>query len=212
MNSRIAIQILSYNKPHYLKQTLTSLVSKMGKDDKLCVVEQSDKDTLQQECIDICKSFANIQVIPLFKNFGQRGATNILYETKFFNDAKYVMLSDHDNIFHEDLTVYCNKLDDDPTVWWATGYHSPEHDVERKKGYWLYKSSARAGHLVMRKTDFLSIMPADTKAGEASWFAGLDWWISHWSPNSPGHKRSEIIACLPGGVEHIGRESTWQGL
>lgn len=209
--SRIGIQVLSYNKPNYLEQTLTSLISKMDDDDILCVVEQSDEPGKQDECIEICKKFPNIRVLPLFKNFGQRGATNILYETGFWKDCEYVMLSDHDNLFHDSFGTYCNILSQNRDYWIATGYHSPEHDVENKFGQWILKSTCRAGHIVMRKSDFYSLMPSDLKAGSASWFAGLDWWCTHWAPSSPGHKRQQFVACLPGGVEHIGRESTWQG-
>lgn len=63
----------------------------------------------------------------------------------------------------------------------------------------------------MRKEDFYSVMPIDLNAGSCAWYAGLDWSLSHWHPSSPGHKRSSFIACYPGGVEHIGRDSTWQG-
>lgn len=209
--SRYGIQILSYNKPHYLKLTLESLVPKLSSDDKLCIIEQSDKDNFQNECIEICKSFPNVKVIPSFKNLGQRGATNLLYSTKFWDDCQFVMLSDHDNIFHSDLSVYCDFLKMYPNIWVASGYDSPEHDAENKSGDWVIKSSCRAGHMVFRKDDFYKLMPADEKAGSASWYAGLDWWLTHWSPASPGLKRPEIVGCYSGGVEHIGRESTWQG-
>ena len=209
--SRIGIQILSYNKPHYLKLTLETLISRMSSNDKLCVIEQSDKDNFQEECINICKQFPNIRVIPSFKNLGQRGATNLLYNTRFWDDCDFVMLSDHDNVFHDDLTIYCDILNENSDIWVASGYASPEHDTENKSGKILFKSSCRAGHMVFRKDDFYKLMPADEKAGSASWYAGLDWWCSHWSPASPGYKRTQFVGCYPGGVEHIGRESTWQG-
>ena len=209
--SRYGIQILSYNKPHYLKLTLESLVPKLTSNDKLCVIEQSDKENFQNECIEICKSFPNIKVIPSFKNLGQRGATNLLYQTRFWDDCEFVMLSDHDNVFHSDLSVYGDYLKTNPNIWVVTGYNSPEHDTENKDGDWVIKSSCRAGHMVFRKEDFYKLMPADEKAGSASWYAGLDWWLTHWCPASPGLKRPEIVACYSGGVEHIGRESTWQG-
>ena len=211
MGKRIGIQILSYNRPDYLRKTIESLLEMMSDDDKIAVVEQSDQEGMQEKCIAVCQEYPNIHVMPLFKNFGQRGATNLLYESGFWKDCNYVMLTDQDNLFHFPLDIYCKKLDEDPKIWVASGYHSPEHDIEEKHGEWVTKSSARAGHMVLRKTDFDTIMPSDPKAGEAAWFAGLDWWITHWAPNAPGHKRPGIIACYPGGAEHIGRDSTWQG-
>lgn len=63
----------------------------------------------------------------------------------------------------------------------------------------------------MRHDDFFSLIPIDEKFGDCAWFAGLDWSLTHWSKGTPGYTRNEFIACLPGGVEHIGRESCWQG-
>lgn len=216
MTYRIGIQLISFNKPKYLKQTLDSLMIVMGKHDKLCVLEQSDSK-FKEECLNICKEYSDIHVIDIPENRGQRGATNVVYESSFFDDCDYVMITDHDNHFHEPLTTYCEKLDSDNSVWVATGYNSPEHDFERKDGEWLRKSSARAGHMVLRQKDFLKLCPIDEKFGTSepdygcAWFCGLDWWITHWCSQAPGHKRPEIIASYPGGVEHIGRESTWQG-
>jgi FkbM family methyltransferase len=213
MKYRIAIQILSFNKPIYLKQTLDSLYSKISKDDKICILEQTEDSNLKQECLNICKLYPNIHIISLDKNLGQRGATNAVYNSGFFNDSKYIMLCDHDNIYHVDLTVYCDILDKYPDVWVSSGYGSPEHDIENKIDDIIFKSSARAGHMVLRSPDFLSMMPCDLEAGKnlnCAYFCGLDWWITHWSSKSPGHKRSQIIGCYYSGVEHIGRESTWQ--
>jgi hypothetical protein len=214
MQYRIGIQIISFKKPKYLKQTLDSLYSVISENDKVCVLEQTEDDDLKQECIDICKSYPNIYIIPMSKNLGQRGATNVVYESGFFNDTKYIMLSDHDNLFHEKLDVYCDILDKYPNVWISTGLNSPEHDIENKIDNIVFKSSARAGHMVLRTPDFLSLCPFDLNTGKdlnCSWFCGLDWSISHWGKTSPGYHRTQFIACYSGGVEHIGRESTWQG-
>lgn len=209
---RIGIQILSFNRPKYLEQTLNSLMEVIDPEkDKIAIIEQSDDNDNQDTCIKICQKFNNIQVYPIFKNFGQRGATNYLYSTGFWNDCDYVMLSDHDNLFHANLTEYINLLEQDKDIWIATGYHSPEHDVENKKDNILYKSTCRAGHVVMRSSDFLTLMPLDETAGTASWYAGLDWSLTHWSKGTPGFERQQFIACLLDGVEHIGVDSCWQG-
>lgn len=214
MIHRIGIQILSFNKPKYLKQTLDSLITKIGTTDKILVFEQSTDEKLKSECIDICKTYSDLHLIISKENLGQRGATNKVIESGFYNDCQYVMVSDHDNLFHEKLDIYVDKLNESPNIWITTGYNSPEHDIEQKDGHWLLKSTARAGHMVLRQPDFMSMTPIDEQAGlnnGCSWFCGLDWWLSHWSPNSPGLKRPEIIAAYPGGVEHIGRDSSWQG-
>lgn len=213
--TRIAIQVLSYNRPEYLKQTLESLYSQMGAKDKVCVLEQSNKREAKNACIEICNQFENIDLLSLPKNMGQRGGTNMVFHSGFFNDSDYIMLTDHDNLFHEPLAVYCDKLATDKTIWVATGYSSPEHDIERKDWDWLIKSTARAGHMVFRAKDFMPMMPIDVNynAGtDCVWFAGLDWYLTWWHQTTPGFKRhKEFIACYPNGVEHIGRDSAWQG-
>ena len=217
MQHRIGIQILSFGKPEYLKKTLDSIYEHKSDNDKVCVVEQTEDEDLKNKCLDICKPFKSIHIINLKKNLGQRGATNIVYESGFFNDTKYIMISDHDNIFHDKLEIYCNILDKYQDCWVSTGYNSPEHDIENKIDNLLLKSTARAGHMVLRTEDFLKLCPMDLEFGvtkpnyNCAWFCGLDWHITHWSPVSPGYKRSEFIYCYSGGVEHIGRESTWQG-
>lgn len=214
MGYRIGIQILSYNKPKYLVQVLESLMQTKSDTDKIMVFEQSDDPKIREEGLNICRKFDDVQCIVSTENLGQRGATNKVIQSGFFDDCGYVMLSDHDNIFHEKLDIYIDKLDQSPEIWISTGYNSPEHDIEDKDGQWVLKTTARAGHMTLRQTDFMSMTPIDEKAGldnGCAWFCGLDWWLSHWSPQAPGLRRSKIIAAFPGGVEHAGRESTWQG-
>lgn len=171
---RCGIQILSFNRPEYLKTTLESLYKVIDiHQDIVCVIEQSDDLNLRNQCIDICKTFSNLHVFPLFKNFGQRGATNLLFSNQFWDDCQYVMLSDHDNLFHAPIDTYISILDSYSDIWISTGYNSPEHDIERKRDDLILKSTCRAGHIVMRKSDFYDLMPSDEKAGQSSWFCGL---------------------------------------
>lgn len=121
MIHRIGIQILSFNKPKYLKQTLDSLITKIGTTDKILVFEQSTDEKLKSECIDICKTYSDLHLIISKENLGQRGATNKVIESGFYNDCQYVMLSDHDNLFHEKLDIYVDKLNDSPNIWITTG-------------------------------------------------------------------------------------------
>ena len=214
--SRIAIQVLSFNRPEYLEQTLDSLKKVISQDDKLCVLEQSDDLEAKKKCVDICKKHKDIKLIESLENLGQRGATNAVYNSGFFNDSQFVMISDHDNIFHEPLDVYCEKLNNDASIFIATGYSVFDHDIERKDWSWLIKSTGRAGHMVMRSKDFLTLMPIDlnyTAGVSCGWYCGLDWWLTHWGTYlHPGiRQEKEFIACYPGGVEHIGKSSTWQG-
>lgn len=121
MHYRFGIQIISYNRPKYLNQTLNSLMNVIDKDqDKIAVIEQSDYEN-QLKCIEICQQFDNISVYPLFTNLGQRGATNYLAVSGFFNNCEYIMLSDHDNIFHDNIGVYSDYLKNNSDIWITSG-------------------------------------------------------------------------------------------
>lgn len=175
MSYRYGIQILSYNRPSYLKQTLESL-TKYLKNDKIIVIEQSDNPELKEEAINLIKNnFSNIRILQPFKNLGQRGATNLTYSMNFWDDCDYVFLSDHDNIFHEDIEIYANLLKSNGNIFIASGLNTPEHDIENKlNDNWLLKSTARAGHMVLRKDQFYNLCPINEKAGSSSWFCGLN--------------------------------------
>ena len=121
MQYRFGIQIISYNRPQYLKQTLESLMTVIDKSqDKIAVIEQSDSNN-QIKCIEICQQFENISVYPIFTNLGQRGATNFLASSGFWNDCDYIMLSDHDNIFHDSVSVYSDYLKNNSDIWITSG-------------------------------------------------------------------------------------------
>ena len=65
MHYRIAIQVLSFHRPKYLRRTLESLYERKGPRDKVLVVEQSAPSGAQKECLEICRRFSALQVKPL---------------------------------------------------------------------------------------------------------------------------------------------------
>lgn len=228
----IGIQILSYNRPEHVFKTVDSLIERNKEDVgwryEVTVLEQSDQEGMQEQIkigfvSDKYRSCGMpFRLVTSSQNLGQRGGTNFLYMNNAFEKCDFWMNTDHDNIFHEPLSIYCDILNKYPDCYIATGYHSPEHDTKRIIvddifGTILIKSTARFGHHVMRVGDIRKMLPADEKCscGGAAWFCGMDWWISHWSPVAPGRtERNNIgfVYCVPGGVEHIGIDkSTWLG-
>ena len=159
--TRVAIQLLSYNKPYYLKRTLDSLMEVIEPNDKICVLEQSDKSDLKEQAIEVCKEYDNITIISIDENLGQRGGTNKIWESGFFDNCQYIMFSDHDNEYHEPLSILCDKLDEEDNVTIATFYNSPEHDITHKDGNWLYRQTARAGNMMLRRDELFKMLPID---------------------------------------------------
>lgn len=231
----IGIQILSYNKHDLLVKTVDSLIDRAHEDlsyrYEINILEQSDNIEEKKKILKIFLSEdskyrrcgVTLKLWNSPKNLGQRGGSNFLYKNGCWDGVDFIMFTDHDNIFHEPLSVYVEIINKYQDCYVATGYHSPEHDVKRIViddflGTIMVKSTARFGHHFMRKEDvFENVLPMDESCscGGASWYCGADWWVSHWSPNAPGRtERNDIgfIFCLPGAVEHIGVDrSTWLG-
>jgi hypothetical protein len=130
----------------------------------------------------------------------------------------FIQFTDQDNQFVEPLKTYCEILNENKDMSFATGYMSKEHAEsgwrQTKHGRLCEKRAIRAGHMVMRASDLKKLLPIhlDSQFGEsynASWNAGLDWEITHWNKSAPGRFTSGSIAlCLPGGVLHKGTDST----
>ena len=63
----------------------------------------------------------------------------------------------------------------------STFYNSPEHDIIKKDGSWIYRNTARAGNMMLTKEHMFEMLPIDenlysetkTDKDYCAWFAGL---------------------------------------
>jgi glycosyltransferase involved in cell wall biosynthesis len=219
--NKIITLITSFNRPEYLKRTLETLVDIREEtiSNDIYLVENSDQAN-KATALDIISAIENMDILLYDSetNLGQRGSLLQMLEDINLDDYEYIQFTDQDNIFHEKLSTYCEILGKHKGIWFVTGYMSKEHQelgwISTKWGNLCEKRSLRAGHMFMRIKDLKKLLPIrlDSQYGQphnSSWHAGLDWELSYWNKNAPGRMTDKnFVLCLPGGVEHVGIEST----
>lgn len=219
--TKVITLLTSFNRPKYLKDTLETL--KEIKEDlvsnDIYLVENSNFE-LKKQVLESIRNIndLNICLYDSETNLGQRGSLLQMLEDINLDEYEYIQFTDQDNLFHEKLSTYCEILEQHKDAWFATGYMSKEHQelgwINTKWGNLCEKRSLRAGHMFMRVKDFKKLLPIrlDGQYGQShnsSWHAGLDWELSYWNKNAPGRITDKnFVLCLPGGVEHVGIDST----
>ncbi len=218
---KIITLLTSYNRPEYLRETLESLIG-LGKSNTInhiYIVENSNPEKKKETHEVINQFMSDIHKIHDSKfNLGQRGALLQMLEDIDIDDYDFIQFTDQDNIFHEPLNTYCEILNEYKEIWFVTGYMSKEHtEIGWRISSWgnlCEKRTLRAGHMFMRVKDLKSLFPIRldgqyNKPHNSSWHAGLDWELSYWNSKSPGKTvDNNFVLCLPGGVEHVGIDST----
>lgn len=218
---KVITLLTSYNRPHHIGNIINSMKSIRTDivENTTYIIDNSDTD-LKNDCVETIKS----NIDDTFKlyvsdfNLGQRGALLHLLDSINIDEYDYIQFTDQDNIFNEPISLYCELLDENPDMFFVTGYMSKEHTEmgwrQTKFGYMCEKRSLRAGHMVMRINDLKSLFPLhlDSQYNQphnSSWNAGLDWELSWWNPKSPGRNTEKnFVLCVPGGVLHKGFDST----
>ena len=218
---RVITLLTSFNRPHHIKNVIESIknIREDSVENTTYIVENSNTE-LKNECIETIKNNVDGSFVVYVSEFnmGQRGALLQLLEDINIDDYDYIQFTDQDNIFNEPISTYCEILDENPDIFFATGYMSKEHNElgwrTTRFGNLCEKRSLRAGHMVMRTRDLKSLFPIhlDAHYGQSynsSWNAGLDWELSWWNPKSPGKTTNgNFVLCVPGGVLHKGVDST----
>lgn len=218
---KIITLLTSFNRPEYIVDTITSLkkIKDNNTENTIYLVENSSQEN-KTEIFEKIKGIidSNFIVYDSEFNLGQRGALLQMLDDIDIDDYDYIQFTDQDNIFNEPLITFCEILEENPDIFFVTGYMSKEHKElgwrKSRFGYLCEKRSLRAGHMFMRVSDLKSLFPIhlDSQYGlshNSSWNAGLDWELSWWNKKSPG-KLSEknFVLCVPNAVIHIGMNST----
>lgn len=214
--------LTSYERPNHITNVIESL--KQIREDNIIndvyIIENSESDK-KNEILELIKSKIddgfNLYVSEF--NMGQRGALLQVLDMVNIDDYDFVQFSDQDNIFKEPLSTYCDILLENQDIVFTTGYMSKEHSElgwrKTRFGNLCEKRSLRAGHMFMRVSDLKKLFPIhlDAHYGQpynSSWYAGLDWELTYWNPNSVGKNSTHnFVLCVPGGVLHVGYDSTF---
>jgi glycosyltransferase involved in cell wall biosynthesis len=219
---KIVTLLTSYKRPHHIKNIINSLkeVREDGYINDVYIVDNTN-DESKDEVTKVINENIDDKFILYSSSFnlGQRGALLQMLDDINIDDYDFIQFTDQDNLLLEPLSTYCNILNENPDIFFASGYMSKEHGElgwrSTRFGNLCEKRSLRAGHMFMRVSDLKSLLPIhlDGQYGQShnsSWYAGLDWEVSYWNPKSPGrHTNESFVLCVPGGVLHKGVDSTF---
>jgi glycosyltransferase involved in cell wall biosynthesis len=218
---RVLTLVTSYNRPHHISNLIDSLKNNKEKGyiNDIYIVENSDTN-VKEEAVRVIKEKMD-DTMKLYVsefNMGQRGSLLQLFEEYNLDDYDYIQFTDQDNLLLEPLSTYCDILNENPDIYFATGYMSKEHAElgwrKSRFGNLCEKRALRAGHMVLRVSDLKSMLPIhlDAHYGQhyaSAWYAGLDWELVYWSHKSLGNRTDgNFVLCVPGGVIHKGVDST----
>jgi glycosyltransferase involved in cell wall biosynthesis len=219
---KIITLLTSYKRPHHIKNIINSLkdIRENGYTNDVYIVDNTNDDS-KKEVIKVIKENIDDKFTLYSSSFnlGQRGALLQMLDDINIDDYDFIQFTDQDNLLLEPLSTYCNILNENPDIFFASGYMSKEHGElgwrSTRFGNLCEKRSLRAGHMFMRVSDLKSLLPIhlDGQYGQShnsSWYAGLDWEVSYWNPKSPGRSTNgNFVLCVPGGVLHKGVDSTF---
>ncbi|QWD76423.1 glycosyltransferase family 2 protein [Polynucleobacter sp. MWH-UH24A] len=101
--TELCIFILTYNRPHYLKECLESIEAQSYNDFKVIVLDNAS----QFNCKQIINKFTNLNIsyIRHSKNIGSTG--NFMYAWSMNIDTPYTMIFHDDDIMHPELLKIC---------------------------------------------------------------------------------------------------------
>ena len=219
---KIITLLTSYKRPHHIKNIINCLkdIRENGYTNDIYIVDNTNDDS-KEEVTKVINENIDDKFTLYSSNFnlGQRGALLQMLDDVNIDDYDFIQFTDQDNLLLEPLSTYCNILNENQDIFFATGYMSKEHGElgwrNTRFGNLCEKRSLRAGHMFMRINDLKSLLPIhlDSQYGQphnSSWYAGLDWEVSYWNPKSPGKTTNEnFVLCVPGGVLHKGIDSTF---
>jgi hypothetical protein len=219
---KIITLLTSYKRPHHIKNIINCLkdIRENGYTNDIYIVDNTNDDSKEEVTKVINENIDDkFTLYSSSFNLGQRGALLQMLDDINIDDYDFIQFTDQDNLLLEPLSTYCNILNENQDIFFATGYMSKEHGEldwrDTRFGNLCEKRSLRAGHMFMRVSDLKSLFPIhlDSQYGQphnSSWYAGLDWEVSYWNPKSPGKTTNEnFVLCVPGGVLHKGVDSTF---
>jgi beta-1,4-mannosyl-glycoprotein beta-1,4-N-acetylglucosaminyltransferase len=219
---KIITLLTSYKRPHHIKNIINSLkdIRENGYTNDVYIVDNTNDNSKEEVTKVINENIDDkFTLYSSSFNLGQRGALLQMLDDINIDDYDFIQFTDQDNLLLEPLSTYCNILNENQDIFFATGYMSKEHSElgwrNTRFGNLCEKRSLRAGHMFMRVSDLKSLLPIhlDSQYGQphnSSWYAGLDWEVSYWNPKSPGRMSNKnFTLCVPGGVLHKGVDSTF---
>lgn len=208
MKSLLAV-VISWNRPHFLRETLDSLFRQSNPADASILVVDNCSEAETVAVIEQETRLTNYRL--LNQNRGINGALEAILTEDVLDHHEFLLVSDADMRYQRPLQLAIDLLASESTVGAVSYQHSPEHPVagELVSGgrTWLTKWSERGCALFLRIADYRRLRPLPVEN-----FKDFDWWVVRDAPQSLQH-RNLPLAVLPGGARHLGwrtGDSTWQ--
>ncbi|WP_020469326.1 glycosyltransferase family protein [Zavarzinella formosa] len=192
----LTVIVVSWKRPHLLKDTLASIKSRLeGLSHKIVVADNESSEETRKIIQE-----AGVECWPLAVNAGINWPVQHLLGPML--DSEFVCVSDHDIFYGRPFADYIAFLRANPDVSFAKGLDSPEHDSFGEREFrgenWLLKRTERGGGLIMRSETLKKAFPLPDHP------INFDWHMC---------ATNGVFAVLPGTVAHTGwRESTREGM
>ncbi len=201
--------VISWNRPAFLRQTLSSLFAHLPSSAASVLVVDNGSGP---ETLDLIQGEPRLSGYRLLgHNRGLNWALEAVLTDEALAAYDYLLISDADMRYQQSLRRAVDLLETEPTIGAVSYQHSPEHPVvgahSAVSATWLLKSSERGCALVFRTADYRCFRPLPVDR-----IKDFDWWVVRDAPKSL-QRRGLPIAVLPGGAWHLGwraGDSTWQ--
>jgi glycosyltransferase involved in cell wall biosynthesis len=207
--NRLLIIVISWNRPDFLRQTLSSLFAQSESELHDVVVVDNGSDIATTEILRSEMRLHGTRLLPV--NRGLNVAVKTALEEWLTPEHRWVLVSDADMEYRRPIRRAAEFLDHWPEIGAVSLQHSPEHKVHAELEWggcsWPLKWSERGCALLLRSETLLELCPLPVEN-----LKDFDWWVCRDAPHSL-QSRGMPIAVAVGGARHLGwraGDSTWQ--
>lgn len=204
----LGIYVISWNRSHFLTQTIVSLKERLAEDDITADIHIIDNGS-DDETVAAIHEIDGVEKVFFDENKNICGGYQDGVPEDVDKRYKYILTSDHDFLYLEPLSTYIRMLEENPLCWMAKGHNSTagRHGVVESVTFhdreWFVKKTCSGGTAVMRIEDWQKLRPL--QCGQ-----NYDWHIIKAMGRTD---KAFSIYVLPGTALHIGwrkGDSTWQ--
>jgi len=202
----LGIYVISWDRPHFLAQTVESLKARIAEDTITADIHIIDNGS-NAETVGVINSLEGVEKILFDTNRNIGGGYQDAIPDNVDELYKYILTTDHDFMYLEPLSTYIRMLEENPLCFLAKGHNSTAHAesgrITSQGREWIVKKQCTAGTAVMRTVDWQKLRPLPRNQQ-------YDWHIIGTMARLDSALSFYI---LPGTTLHIGwrrGDSTWQ--
>ena len=202
----LGIYVISWNRPHFLAQTVESLKARIAEDVITADIHIIDNGS-NAETVSVINNIEGVEKTFFDTNRNIGGGYQDAIPDNVDELYKYILTTDHDFMYLEPLSTYIRMLKENPLCFLAKGHNQPLHAEEGRVTVhgreWFVKKQCSAGTAVMRTEDWQKLRPLPRGQN-------YDW---HIVGSMTRIDKDLSFYVLPGTALHTGwrkGDSTWQ--